>query len=69
MAKITLINTQNYARKKKLSRTTVWRRACNGEIDYYLLPGSKKRWFIEKEPSIFRVEQKMLNEILNVELV
>lgn len=62
MAGIKLINTKEYARKKKLSRTTIWRRANNGELDYYVLPGNEKKFFAEKEPSIFRTEQKMLDE-------
>ena len=69
MAVIKLISTKECAHKKKLSRTTIWRRANNGELDYFVLPGNKKRWFAEKEPSLFRTEQKMLDEVLNVELV
>jgi len=69
MAKIKLLSTKEYAKKKDISRVTVWRRTKNGVLDYYILPGSKKRWFAEKGPDIFRTEQKFLDEILSIETI
>ena len=67
MAKIFLLNTKQYAQKKNVSRVTIWRRVRDGVLDCYFLPGSKRPWFAEKDPDVFKTEQKFLEEILAVE--
>lgn len=68
MSIIKLLNTKQYAEKKHISRVTIWRQARNGLLDCYTLPGSCKKWYVEKEPSRYNLEQNILDEILTVDL-
>lgn len=69
MSKIDLLNTSEYSKCKKVSRVTVWRRVRDGILDCYYISGSKRKWFVKKEPKIFETEQKFLDELLTVETV
>lgn len=67
MSSIKLLNTQNFAKLKGISRGTVWRRVKNGALDCYLLPGSSKKYFVAELPNIRRAEEQFLEELLKVE--
>ena len=69
MAVIKLLNTSEYAKKRKVSRITIWRMVKDELLDCYILPDSRKKWFAEKEPDIYKTEQKFLDEILTVNTI
>jgi len=64
---ITLMNTQEYARNKRVSRVTVWRKVKEGVLDCYSIPGSKKKWFADSSLNMYQAEQRLLDEILTVD--
>ncbi|HUW21144.1 MAG TPA: hypothetical protein VMW41_00575 [Candidatus Bathyarchaeia archaeon] len=66
MAKIRLVGISEYAKKKGVSRTTIWRYLKRSELDYYVVPGSKKRWLRLKRPNFKEMESNVLDQLLSV---
>ena len=46
---IKLLNIKDYAEYLGVSRQTVWRWVKGDSLDYFTLPGSKKKWFATED--------------------
>lgn len=69
MSKIKLVGITEFAKQKGISRTTAWRLLGKDELDYFIVPGSKRKWMRAKEPNFKEKEKRMLEQILNYDIV
>lgn len=69
MAKIKLVGISEFAKRKGINRTTAWRLLKKDELDYFVVPGSKRKWMRAKEPNFKEKEKRALEQILNYDVI